>query len=194
MFRLISSRSSSLQKTGSNLRLDARNLTRKNETFSVQSSKRSIFSSPLLSSSASSKVDSKILQIGKLNHVAIAVSNLEESVKLYRDILGADVSAPEDLPEHGVTTVFINLGNTKIELLKPLGKDSPIQNFLDKKPSGGIHHICIEVDDIHSALKHVQDQGIKSIDQKPKIGAHGKPVVFLHPKSMNGVLVELEQK
>ncbi|PRP77451.1 hypothetical protein PROFUN_14339 [Planoprotostelium fungivorum] len=147
------------------------------------------------SSSFSAASDTaKALKIGQLNHVAIAVGNLEESVALYRDVLGAQVSEATDLPEHGVTTVFVNLGNTKIELLKPLGSNSPIQNFLDKKPAGGIHHICIEVDDIYKALEEVTSKGIKSIDAKPKIGAHGKPVVFLHPKSMNGVLVELEQK
>jgi len=109
-------------------------------------------------------------------------------------VFGAKVSAPVAQKEHGVTTVFVDLGNTKIELLHPLGDKSPISKFLEKKPEGGIHHICLEVDDINSALKDLQAKGVKPIDPQPKIGAHGKPVVFLHPKSMNGVLVELEQK
>eukprot|EP01114_Cavostelium_apophysatum_P012512 TRINITY_DN2816_c0_g1_i1.p1 TRINITY_DN2816_c0_g1~~TRINITY_DN2816_c0_g1_i1.p1 ORF type:complete len:178 (-),score=24.60 TRINITY_DN2816_c0_g1_i1:21-554(-) len=133
------------------------------------------------------------LKLGKLNHVAIATNNLEEATTLYRDIMGAKVSAPEELPAHGVITVFVDLGNTKIELLKPLGENSPIKNFLDKKPSGGIHHVCIEVENIYTALEELRSKGVKSIDEKPKIGAHGKPVVFLHPKSCAGVLVELEQ-
>lgn len=193
--------------------------------------------------------------LGRLNHVAIAVPDMEAATKLYRDVLGAKVSDAFPQVDHGVTTVFIDLGihllifnllssilpfslfylvnnglftqfffqsnifpmkfyyyfyryyqfiiitilllllgNTKIELLHPLGEKSPIQNFLNKNPSGGVHHICIEVDDIHSAVKTVADKGIKVIDPVPKIGAHGKPVVFLHPKSLNGVLVELEQK
>jgi len=136
----------------------------------------------------------KVLRLGRLNHVAIAVSNMEKASSLYRDVLGAKVSEAVPQVEHGVTTVFVDLGNTKIELLHPLGEKSPIQNFLDKKPEGGVHHICIEVDDIHFAVEKLQEKGIKIIDPKPKIGAHGKPVVFLHPKSMNGVLVELEQK
>ncbi|KAL6073537.1 Methylmalonyl-CoA epimerase, mitochondrial [Balamuthia mandrillaris] len=133
------------------------------------------------------------LKIGRLNHVAIAVPDLKQSSSLYRDILGAKVSSPVDQVEHGVTTVFVELGNTKIELLHPLGEQSPIANFLSKKPSGGIHHICLEVDNIDTALKTLQSKGIKVIDPKPKIGAHGKPVVFVHPKDMNGVLVELEE-
>ncbi|KAF2071467.1 hypothetical protein CYY_007220 [Polysphondylium violaceum] len=132
--------------------------------------------------------------IGRLNHVAIATPNLKESCDLWRDVMGADVSEPADQKEHGVTTVFVGLENTKIELLHPLGENSPIANFLKKNPSGGIHHICIEVDDIHHAVKTLLDENIRIIDPNPKIGAHGKPVVFLHPKSMNGVLVELEQK
>eukprot|EP01112_Ceratiomyxa_fruticulosa_P002515 TRINITY_DN1263_c0_g2_i1.p1 TRINITY_DN1263_c0_g2~~TRINITY_DN1263_c0_g2_i1.p1 ORF type:complete len:120 (-),score=21.61 TRINITY_DN1263_c0_g2_i1:117-476(-) len=119
---------------------------------------------------------------------------MEAATKLYRDILGAKVSEALPQKDHGVTTVFIDLGNTKIELLHPLGEKSPIQNFLNKNPSGGVHHVCIEVDDIYSAVKTVAEKGIKVIDPVPKIGAHGKPVVFLHPKSLNGVLVELEQK
>ena len=104
------------------------------------------------------------------------------------------MSDPIDLPEHGVTTIFVELENTKLELLHPLGEKSPIQNFLTKKPSGGIHHICVEVDDINEALEKVTLQGLTAIDKKPKIGAHGKPVVFMHPKDLNGVLLELEQK
>jgi len=134
------------------------------------------------------------LKLGRLNHVAIAVSNLNQAISLYRDVLGANVSNAMPQQEHGVTTVFVDLGNTKIELLHPLGESSPIKNFLEKKPDGGIHHICIEVDDIYTAVEELKTKGIKVIDPKPKIGAHGKPVVFLHPKSLNGVLVELEQK
>eukprot|EP01115_Flamella_aegyptia_P004264 TRINITY_DN18616_c0_g1_i2.p1 TRINITY_DN18616_c0_g1~~TRINITY_DN18616_c0_g1_i2.p1 ORF type:complete len:170 (+),score=24.95 TRINITY_DN18616_c0_g1_i2:61-570(+) len=136
----------------------------------------------------------KDLKLGKLNHIAIAVPNLEESTALYRDVFGADVSEPQDLPEHGVTTVFVNLDNSKLELLYPLGENSPIINFLKKKPSGGIHHICIEVADIHAAVKQLEQKDIKLLNKEPKIGAHGKPVVFLHPKSVDGVLLELEQE
>jgi methylmalonyl-CoA/ethylmalonyl-CoA epimerase len=139
-------------------------------------------------------VNQLALKLGRLNHVAIATSNLEQATAMYRDVLGASVSPPEDLPEHGVTTVFVNLGNTKIELLRPLGEKSPIQGFLDKNKSGGIHHICIEVDDIYSAVESLKSSGkIRVLDPKPKIGAHGKPVVFLHPKDCGGVLLELEQ-
>ena len=113
---------------------------------------------------------------------------------MYRDILGCKVSEPLHLPEHGVTTIFVELENTKIELLYPLGEKSPIEKFLAKHPSGGIHHYCVEVDDINVALERVSSHGLTPIDKKPKIGAHGKPVVFLHPKDMNGVLVEMEQK
>lgn len=133
------------------------------------------------------------LHVGKLNHVAIAVPNLDDATRLYRDVMGAQVSEPVPLKEHGVTTVFVNLENTKLELLHPLGENSPIANFLKKKPSGGIHHICLEVEDIHVALKVLKEKGVQVIDPQPKIGAHGKPVVFLHPKDLNGVLVELEQ-
>jgi len=134
------------------------------------------------------------LKLGRLNHVAIATPNLQEATMMYRDILGANVSNAEDLPDHGVTTVFVDLGNTKIELLHPLGNKSPIQNFLDKNKAGGIHHICIEVDDIYAAVESLKSSGkIRVLDPKPKIGAHGKPVVFLHPKDCGGVLLELEQ-
>jgi len=126
--------------------------------------------------------------------VAIAVSDLDQAAALYRDVMGAKVSEPVPLKEHGVTTIFVELENTKIELLHPLGDNSPIAGFLQKKPSGGIHHICLEVEDIHAALKVLQEKGVKAIDSNPKIGAHGKPVVFLHPKDLNGVLIELEQR
>lgn len=111
-----------------------------------------------------------------------------------RDVLGAEVSLPQDLPSHGVTTVFVNLGNTKIELLQPLGERSPIAKFLEKNKDGGIHHICIEVEDVYDAVKNLKaEKKIRVLDPEPKIGAHGKPVVFLHPKDCGGVLVELEQ-
>ncbi len=132
--------------------------------------------------------------IGRLNHVAIAVPDLDAAIILYRDTLGADVGAPQDEPDHGVTVVFITLPNTKIELLYPLGDNSPIKGFLDKNPSGGIHHICYEVDDILVARDHLLASGARVLgDGSPKTGAHGKPVLFLHPKDFNGTLVELEQ-
>ena len=132
--------------------------------------------------------------IGRLNHVAIAVKDLEASTALYRDTLGARVSQPQPEPEHGVTVVFVELPNTKIELLYPLGEESPIRGFLDKNPSGGIHHICYEVDDILAARDRLQAQGARILGTgEPKIGAHGKPVLFLHPKDFNGTLIELEQ-
>lgn len=132
--------------------------------------------------------------IGRLNHVAIAVRDLAGASALYRNTLGAEVSAPEALPEHGVTVVFITLPNTKIELLEPLGPDSPIGKFLDKNPDGGIHHVCYEVDDIHAARDRLMATGARVLGSgEPKIGAHGKPVLFLHPKDFNGTLIELEQ-
>lgn len=132
--------------------------------------------------------------IGRLNHVAIAVPDLAAASAQYRTMLGAHVGAPQDEPDHGVTVVFITLPNTKIELLYPLGDQSPIQGFLDKNPSGGIHHICYEVDDILTARDHLLDQGARVLGGgEPKIGAHGKPVLFLHPKDFNGCLIELEQ-
>lgn len=132
--------------------------------------------------------------IGRLNHVAIAVPDLEIACALYRDTLGATVGAPQDEPDHGVTVVFIELPNTKIELLYPLGENSPIQGFLDKNPSGGIHHICYEVDDILAARDKLKATGARVLGTgEPKIGAHGKPVLFLHPKDFTGTLVELEQ-
>ncbi len=132
--------------------------------------------------------------IGRLNHVAIAVPDLEAAIALYRDTLGADVGAPQDEPDHGVTVVFIALPNTKIELLYPLGENSPIQGFLDKNPSGGIHHMCYEVDDIIAARDHLVASGARVLGNgEPKIGAHKKPVLFLHPKDFNGTLIELEE-
>ncbi len=132
--------------------------------------------------------------IGRLNHVAIAVPDLQAAAAQYADVLGAQVGAPQDEPDHGVTVVFIELPNTKIELLYPLGDDSPIKGFLDKNPSGGIHHICYEVDDIIAARDRLKAQGARILGSgEPKIGAHGKPVLFLHPKDFNGTLIELEQ-
>ena len=132
--------------------------------------------------------------IGRLNHVAIAVRDLEASAAVYRDTLGARVSAPQRLPEHGVTVVFVELPNTKIELLHPLGDGSPIAKFLDKNPDGGMHHVCYEVDDIIAARDQLKGQGARVLgDGTPKTGAHGKPVLFLHPKDFCGTLVELEQ-
>lgn len=132
--------------------------------------------------------------IGRLNHVAIAVPDLEAATAQYRDTLGAKVGEPQDEPDHGVTVVFIELPNTKIELLYPLGENSPITGFLAKNPSGGIHHICYEVDDILAARDTLQTSGARVLGSgEPKIGAHGKPVLFLHPKDFTGTLVELEQ-
>ena len=132
--------------------------------------------------------------IGRLNHVAIAVPDLDAAMAQYRDMLGADVGVPQDLAEHEVTVVFITLPNTKIELLHPFGDNSPITGFLDKNPSGGIHHICYEVDDIIKARDHLIASGARVLgDGTPKTGAHGKPVLFLHPKDFTGTLVELEQ-
>ena len=132
--------------------------------------------------------------IGNLNHVAIAVPDLDAGIRKYRDMLGADVSAPQDLPEHGVTVVFVQLDNTKVELLHPLGENSPIAGFLEKNPSGGIHHMCFEVDDIRAAAKKLSDEGARVLgDGEPKIGAHGLPVLFLHPKDFDGTLIELEE-
>ncbi|EDQ92255.1 uncharacterized protein MONBRDRAFT_14532, partial [Monosiga brevicollis MX1] len=133
-------------------------------------------------------------KLGKLNHVAIAVPDMEKASALYRDVLGATVSAPAaslDQPDHGVTTIFVELGgDTKIELLYPLGEKSPIANFLSKNPAGGIHHVS----DLDAAIDVVRQQKIRTLSDKPKIGAHGVPVMFLHPKDCNGVLVELQQE
>ncbi|KAB2941093.1 MAG: methylmalonyl-CoA epimerase [Hyphomicrobium sp.] len=132
--------------------------------------------------------------IGRLNHVAIAVKDLAAATAVYRDALGAQVTAPLPQPEHGVTVVFITLPNTKIELLEPMGESSPIAKFLEKSPDGGIHHVCYEVDDILAARDKLKAQGARVLgDGTPKIGAHGKPVLFLHPKDFCGTLVELEQ-
>ena len=132
--------------------------------------------------------------IGRLNHVAIAVPDLEAAAAQYRGTLGAEVGAPQDEPDHGVTVVFIKLPNTKIELLYPLGDSSPIAAFLEKNSAGGIHHICYEVDDIIAARDKLVAEAVRVLGNgEPKIGAHGKPVLFLHPKDMTGTLVELEQ-
>ena len=132
--------------------------------------------------------------LGRLNHVAIAVPDLEAGAKIYASVLGAKVSAPQTEAAHGVRVVFVELPNTKIELLEPMGDASPIKAFLDKNPSGGIHHVCYEVDDILAARDHLKAKGARVLgDGTPKIGAHGKPVLFLHPKDFCGTLVELEQ-
>ncbi len=133
--------------------------------------------------------------IGCLNHVAIAVPDLKEAALKYQQTLGAEVSEQQELIEHGVTLVFVQLANTKIELLHPLGANSPIRSFLERNPAGGIHHVCYEVDDISEAANLLQEKGAKILgDGKPKIGAHGKPVLFLHPKEFFGTLIELEQR
>lgn len=132
--------------------------------------------------------------LGRLNHIAIAVPDLAAASAVYRDTLGAVVTAPQALPEHGVTAVFVDLGNTKVELLEPLGVDSPIAAFLAKNPAGGMHHLCYEVDDIIVVRDRLKAAGARVLgDGNPKIGAHGKPVLFLHPKDFQGTLVELEQ-
>ena len=132
--------------------------------------------------------------IGRLNHVAIAVPDLAAAAQLYASSLGATVSAPVPQPEHGVSVVFVELPNTKIELLEPLGPDSPIAAFLARNPAGGIHHICYEVEDIRAARDRLRDAGARVLgDGEPRIGAHGKPVLFLHPKDFLGSLIELEQ-
>lgn len=132
--------------------------------------------------------------IGRLNHVAVVVPDLGAAARVYRDTLGASVSEPVDLPDHGVTTVFVELPNTKIELLHPLGEDSPIASFLARRPDGGMHHLCYEVDDIEAAARRLVDDGARILgDGRPKTGAHGKPVLFLHPKDFSGTLIELEE-
>jgi methylmalonyl-CoA/ethylmalonyl-CoA epimerase len=132
--------------------------------------------------------------IGRLNHVAIVVPDLARASSLYRDVLGAEVSAPLDLPAHGVTTVFVTLANTKIELLKPLGDNSPIASFLERHPDGGMHHLCYEVEDIIAARDKLRQDGARVLGNgEPAPGAHGKPVLFLHPKDFAGTLIELEQ-
>ncbi len=132
--------------------------------------------------------------IGRFNHVAIAVPDLAAASASYRDTLGAQVSTPLAQPEHGVTVVFVTLPNTKVELLEPLGPDSPIAKFLERNPAGGVHHLCFEVDDIIAARDRLATAGTRVLgDGEPKLGAHGKPVIFLHPKDFCGTLVELEQ-
>ncbi len=132
--------------------------------------------------------------IGKLNHIAIAVPNLKEASQLYRDAFGAILSDPIALPDHGVTTVFVELPNSKLELLEPLGENSPVAKFLEKNPAGGMHHFCVEVEDINQAMEQVKAHGLRVLGSgKPKIGAHGKPVIFLHPKDALGCLVEFEE-
>lgn len=132
--------------------------------------------------------------IGRLNHIAIAVKDLAAASAVYRDTLGASVSQPLPQPEHGVTVVFIDLPNTKVELIEPLGASSPIAKFLERNPDGGMHHVCFEVDDIIAARDRLTAQGARVLgDGEPRIGAHGKPVLFLHPKDFSGALIELEQ-
>lgn len=132
--------------------------------------------------------------IGRLNHIAIAVPDLGAAAAQYRDTLGAEVGPPQDEPDHGVTVVFVTLPNTKVELLHPLGEASPIAGFLEKNPSGGIHHMCFEVDDIRAARDWLLAEGARVLGSgEPRTGAHGKPVLFLHPKDFNGCLIELEE-
>ena len=132
--------------------------------------------------------------IGRLNHVAIAVPDLKAAMDQYRTTLGATVSPPNDLPDHGVTVAFVELPNTKIELVHPFGDASPIQGFLDKTPGGGIHHVCYEVEDILAARDRLVERGARVLgDGEPRIGSHGKPILFLHPKEFSGTLIELEQ-
>ena len=132
--------------------------------------------------------------IGRLNHVAIVVPDLRAAAALYRDTLGATMGLPHALPEHGVTAVFVELGNTRIELLEPLGADSPVRGFIERHPEGGIHHVCYEVADIRAARDRLRQAGARALgDGEPKTGAHGKPVLFLHPKDFCGTLIELEE-
>jgi len=132
--------------------------------------------------------------IGKLNHVAIVVPDMAAASAIYRDTLGAAVSEPNHMPDHGVTTVFVELPNTKIELLHPLGDSSPVRKFLERNPDGGVHHLCFEVEDILKAKQHLLEQGARLLgDGEPRTGAHGKPVLFLHPKDLIGTLIEIEQ-
>ncbi|XP_048185289.1 methylmalonyl-CoA epimerase, mitochondrial [Perognathus longimembris pacificus] len=137
--------------------------------------------------------DNPVWKVGRLNHVAIAVPDLPKTMAFYRNVMGAKVSEAVPLPEHGVSVSFVDLGNTKMELLHPLGDESPIEGFLKKHKAGGIHHICIEVDNIKAAVIELKKKKIRSLTEDTKIGAHGKPVIFLHPKDCGGVLVELEQ-
>ncbi|XP_051836911.1 methylmalonyl-CoA epimerase, mitochondrial [Antechinus flavipes] len=141
----------------------------------------------------SQNVPETLWNLGRLNHVAIAVPDLTLARSFYKNILGAQVSEVVPVPEHGVSVVFVELGNTKLELLHPLGNLSPIESFLKKNKTGGMHHICIEVDDIEAAVTDLKEKKIRILSEEAKIGAHGKPVIFLHPKDCGGVLVELEQ-
>ena len=132
--------------------------------------------------------------LNRLNHIAIAVKNLDEGIKIYKDTFGVQISKKLALPKHGVTTVFVKLSNTNIELLEPLGRDSPISNFLVKNPSGGIHHLCYEVSNVNDSLEKLINEGFTILgDGIPREGAHGKPVIFLHPKQFMGTLIELEE-
>jgi methylmalonyl-CoA/ethylmalonyl-CoA epimerase len=134
------------------------------------------------------------MHIGRLNHVAIAVTDVAKAARVYRDTLGAEISAAVAQPDHGVTTVFVTLPNTKIELMEPLGESSPIAKFLQRSPDGGIHHLCYEVDDILATRDQLKARGVRVLgDGEPKIGAHGKPVLFLHPKDLCGTLIEIEE-
>ncbi|XP_078053892.1 methylmalonyl-CoA epimerase, mitochondrial [Mustelus asterias] len=141
----------------------------------------------------SSGIRDVLWKLGRLNHVAIAVPEMEKASSFYRDVLGAQVSEPVALPEHGVLTVFVELGNTKLELLEPLGPESPISGFLNKHRHGGMHHICIEVDHLPAAIQQLRERQVRTLSPESQIGAHGKPVIFLHPKDCGGVLVELEE-
>jgi methylmalonyl-CoA/ethylmalonyl-CoA epimerase len=132
--------------------------------------------------------------LGRLNHVAIVVPDLRAGIAIYRDLLGAKVSEPQGQPDHGVTVVFVELSNTKVELLEPLGDNSPVKGFLERNPAGGIHHLCYEVDDIIAARDRLTAAGARVLGSgEPRIGAHGKPVLFLHPKDFAGTLIELEE-
>ena len=132
--------------------------------------------------------------IGRLNHVAVVVPDLAAAAQTYRDGLGAAVSEPRDLPEHGVTVVFVTLANSKVELMRPLGEGSPVASFLERNPAGGMHHLCFEVEDIRAARDRLVAEGLRVLGTgEPKIGAHGNPVLFLHPKDLHGTLVELEE-
>ncbi|CAF1555894.1 unnamed protein product [Adineta ricciae] len=145
-------------------------------------------------SPVSANVPKGVWNLGRLNHLAVAVPNLDEASSFFKNILQAkSVSGAVPLKEHGVYTVFVEFGNTKIELLHPLGEKSPIKKFLEKNKTGGIHHICIEVDNIENAIKDIHRQNIRTLSEKTQIGAHGKPVIFLHPKDCGGILIELEQ-
>ncbi|XP_044518383.1 methylmalonyl-CoA epimerase, mitochondrial [Gracilinanus agilis] len=141
----------------------------------------------------SQNIPEGLWNLGRLNHVAIAVPDLKVASSFYENMLGAQVSEVVPVPEHGVSVVFVELGNTKLELLHPLGDESPIESFLKKNKAGGMHHICIEVDDIEAAVADLKQKKIRILSEKAKIGAHGKPVIFLHPKDCGGVLVELEE-